>query len=147
MVENTCVGCLLLMGSISDIRTRKISVKLLLLFGILAISYHVFLKIFRVGEGIELLFYLMAVIPGAAMIGLAKVSRESIGYGDGYLLVVIGLFLGIKRTIVILTGALFITALSSMWLLVGKRAGLKKELPFIPALLAAFLLQTLERTW
>ena len=66
-------------------------------------------------------------------------SRGAIGRGDGYLLCVAGVYLGIAGTLSLLSGALFLCAIWSLLLLAIKKAGKKTEIPFVPFLLAAYV--------
>lgn len=138
MVVNSLVGLLLIIAGISDIKTRKVSIKLLLLFGAAALANTIFLQ--RTDVVGMLLGMLLGMIPGIILLLLGKLTRESIGYGDGCLIIIIGIFLGINKTIELMMTALFMAAIYSIFLISFKKAGRKKEMPFVPALFIAFLL-------
>lgn len=134
MAANSLVGLLLIIAGISDIRTRKVSIKLLLLFGAAALVNTIFL------QRTDVVSAIFGMIPGIILLLLGKLTRESVGYGDGCIIIIIGVFLGINKTIELIMTALFMAAIYSVFLISCKKAGRKKEMPFVPVLLIAFLL-------
>lgn len=83
--------------------------------------------------------YLAGGALGACFIALSKISRE-IGMGDGILLVILGLMLGLRRLIGVLFLALVLCALMAAVLCLMGRAGKRSRLPFVPFLLIGFLI-------
>lgn len=83
------------------------------------------------------------IIPGLLCLFLGKISQEGIGYGDGYLISIIGMYLGLWKTVGIVMIALFLIGILSVGLLLLQRANRKTQIPFIPALLMAFGLQAM----
>ncbi len=79
------------------------------------------------------------ILTGGGLLLLSCLSRGAIGRGDGYLLCVAGVYLGIAGTLSLLLGAFFLCAIWSLLLLVIKKAGKKTEIPFVPFLLAAYV--------
>jgi len=80
----------------------------------------------------------LSLIPGGVLLLLAFAAPEGIGTGDGLVLLGIGLFLPWQQMLALLAGAL---ALSSVWgitLMLCHRGGRKTVLPFIPFLWLAF---------
>ena len=130
--EYIMLGCLLIL-SIVDLRTRKISLLPVLLLGLFAMGY-------RFWENESLWEVLTGMLPGGVLLLAAWVIKESIGYGDGIVLLVVGVFCGIKKTVAILGISLILAALMAMLLLVLRRAGRKTELPFLPCLCSGYLL-------
>ena len=130
--EYIMLGCLLIL-SIMDLRTRKISLLPVLLLSLFAMGY-------RFWENESLWEVLTGMLPGGVLLLAAWVTKESIGYGDGIVLLVVGVFCGIKKTVAILGISLIMAALMAMLLLVLRRAGRKTELPFLPCLCSGYLL-------
>lgn len=116
-----------------DLIYKKIPVRAVLLFGAVVLGYR-----FHAGAGLVEL--LTGLVPGAGLLLISFCTRESIGFGDGMILCVLGLFLGIKDALAVLGMALFFAAMLAAVLLVLKRAGRKTELPFLPCLFAGYLL-------
>lgn len=82
-----------------------------------------------------LLAVMLSLVPGAGFFLLSFLTGEKIGYGDGWVLLMIGLFLGIYRCfLVLLLGLVVESAVMILLLAIGK---IKKdsEIPFSPFLL------------
>jgi len=77
------------------------------------------------------------IVIGCCFMLAAKVTRESIGYGDGAAVMVIGVWMGVFQTVEILLMALTMAAIFSIALLLFRRVGRKYAIPFIPFLFAA----------
>ena len=82
----------------------------------------------------------MGLVPGAFVLVLAFVTRESIGAGDGLVLCMLGLFCGWRQCLAVFGMALVLSAVLAMVLVVCRRAGRKTELPFLPSLFGGYLL-------
>lgn len=131
-VELILLGSLVVL-SLMDLRTRKIPLIPVLVLGIICLIY-------RIWSGVSLGEVAAGIIPGGVLLSVSAVTEESIGYGDGLVLVVFGLLCGVAKTVAVLGMALVLAALVSMVLLVLKRAGRKTELPFLPCLCSGYLL-------
>lgn len=123
-----CAGLVLLaMLAAEDIRERKISVNKLLIFALLAVVYRIFMKEFWWQE------ILGAVSPGIMLLLLSWSTNESIGYGDGMTVVVLGLWMGGWFTLQILGIGILLTGIYAVWRVIRKKRGV---IPFVPFLLA-----------
>ena len=80
------------------------------------------------------------LLPGAFCLLLAWVTHQGIGYGDVMLIFACGLSVGWSACIGMVVSAFFLTGLAAFVLLLKYR-GEKKELPFVPFLLAAWMWQ------
>lgn len=77
----------------------------------------------------------LSLVPGAAFFLLGFVTREKVGYGDGWVLLMIGLFLDFPRCFLILLAGLLIESVAALVLLVFRKIQRDKEIPFCPFLL------------
>ena len=77
----------------------------------------------------------MAVLPGMMFWMLSFVTREKVGYGDGWMLVMIGLFTGLWKCFLILLVGLVSESLVVLVLLAIKRVSRNRQIPFAPFLL------------
>ncbi len=77
----------------------------------------------------------LAVLPGAVFWLLSFVTREKVGYGDGWVLMMIGLFAGLQRCFLILLTGLVIESAAALVLLAFGRTTGDREIPFVPFLL------------
>lgn len=77
----------------------------------------------------------MAVLPGMIFWMLSLVTYEKVGYGDGWMLVMIGLFTGLWKCFLILMVGLVSESLSVLVLLAFRRISKDRQIPFAPFLL------------
>jgi len=147
-IKNTAALVFLLGGAATDLKTKKITHKwLLLFFAAGAVLWSADL-LQRAGAGsgairlpanlAPMLVQLMAAfLPGAAMLALSFAARGQIGRGDGFALLVLGFLLPARRIVLILTGAFYLSGFAAALLLVMKKASRGTRLPFLPFLAAA----------
>lgn len=84
---------------------------------------------------VSLLSVAFSMVPGAVFFLLGFVTREKVGYGDGWVLLMIGLFLDLPRCFLILLAALLIESATALILLVLRKIQRDREIPFCPFLL------------
>ncbi|MCH5259932.1 MAG: prepilin peptidase [Lachnospiraceae bacterium] len=77
----------------------------------------------------------MAVLPGMLFWMLSFITREKVGYGDGWMLVMIGLFTGLWKCFLILLVGLVSESLVVLVLLTIRRVSKDCQIPFAPFLL------------
>lgn len=83
-------------------------------------------------------------IAGGCMLGLgflliAKLTNESVGYGDGMMLTATGAFLGLKDNIFLLLYAMLAAAVISVILMIVKKKKKSFRIAFIPFMLAGYI--------
>lgn len=83
---------------------------------------------------------LAGLLPAVAFLFLSWVSKGGVGYGDGLVLFILGGVLGMAKTVEITMIGLGFAAVGSILILMCCREGRKARIPFVPFLLAAFLL-------
>ena len=76
-----------------------------------------------------------SVLPGVVFWMLSFVTREKVGYGDGWLLIMIGIFVGLRNCFLILLTALVLESVAVLILLAVKRISGDRQVPFAPFLL------------
>ena len=119
----------MVISSIGDIRSKEVFLWEIL--GCLGMSFAaVILSIY--GNSFDASDILMSLMPGAFLLLIAYVSRSSMGYGDGLLLLAAGPALGSNVTVMGMIAAVFACGLISGLLLVFKRVGRKARIPFVP---------------
>lgn len=77
----------------------------------------------------------LSVLPGVLFWMLSFVTGEKVGYGDGWLLVMIGVFTGLWKCFLILLVGLTAESLVVLVLLVMGRITKNRQIPFAPFLL------------
>lgn len=105
------------------------------------------------GAGIGLLFWIIlgnrsitlfaGFLPGILLLLFAKISREAIGYGDGLLIVMMGMYLKINSLISVCMWAFSLAGVVALFLLITAKKKGKQEIPFVPFLLVGFLMEVL----
>ncbi len=76
-----------------------------------------------------------SLIPGAGFLLLSFFTREKVGYGDGWVLLMIGLFLGVYRCFLVLLAGLLAESAIAIVLLALRKIQRDREIPFSPFLL------------
>lgn len=120
-----------------DLRYREIPTIVTLCGMIMGVLYCI-------GANRTLTEVLGAMVIGAVFLALGKVTKEAVGYGDGLLLCMMGLFYSSKQLWGICLSAFFLAGIVSIILLVVFRKKGNYQLPFIPFLLVGNLLCYME---
>jgi leader peptidase (prepilin peptidase)/N-methyltransferase len=76
-----------------------------------------------------------ALLPGVIFWAISYVTREKVGYGDGWVLLMIGLFIGAAKCIAVLVAALLAETVCLILLLAMRKIHRDDEVPFVPFLL------------
>ena len=77
----------------------------------------------------------LSVIPGVMFWVLSFVTGEKVGYGDGWMLIMIGLYMGLWKCFLILMAGLISSSLVVLILLMFRKVARDHQLPFAPFLL------------
>lgn len=77
----------------------------------------------------------LSLLPGAGFFLLSFLTGEKVGYGDGWVLLMIGLFLGVYQCFLILLVGLMAESAVAIVLLVLRKIKRDREIPFLPFLL------------
>ncbi len=134
LIKIIVLGEFLFLEGIRDLRKREISMITVIIVGILGgILQFNYIK----DSGLEIVG---GVLIGVVLLILAKVTGEKIGYGDGWVLAVSGLYLGFRGNMYLLLLSLFGASIVSISLLLFKKATRKTELPFVSFMLPSYLL-------
>jgi leader peptidase (prepilin peptidase)/N-methyltransferase len=133
IVINETIGVLLLFCTIEDLRRKKVLIWMLaaaiLVIGI-CVPFSCNHTIWdRIG----------GFIVGIFVMGVSTVTKGKIGMGDGSLLCVTGIGLGLWGNLELFALALLGASVVSIILLVFRMADRKKSIPFVPFLLLGFI--------
>ena len=105
--------------SVQDIRSQKISFRMLTLIASVSIMFTLYKA--AVEGTISWNEILLSLIPGMVMILMSMLTRESIGYGDGLLVFCLGPLFGLQFIISGLIISFFLSGLFSLVILALKR--------------------------
>lgn len=75
---------------------------------------------------------------GVTLCILSKITGNRIGMGDGLVITVIGMFMGVKLTFICMSTAFFLASFAALFLLCIKKAKRNYKMPFIPYIFAAY---------
>ena len=117
-----------------DHRERRISVRMLLLAGILGVILDLWLLETTVME------LIWGVLPGIALLAVSWASRGEIGAGDGLMVMVMGVYLGAGSVLGVFFCASVFAGIMGFILLFFYKKKRDHEMPFAPFLLAAYVL-------
>lgn len=121
-----------------DIKERGIPIKWLLFWAVIEIGYLICFALWK-SDFMLWVNGLFGLIPGIVCVFISYVSREQIGYGDGYVIMLIGFLEGYKKAIGSFLIALFLLVIVAAVLLVIRKATKKTRLPLVPFLVFGYL--------
>lgn len=124
---------ILLVLSVKDIRTRTVSLNLLLAAGICSVIYQIAYG----KENMPLVAGGMAV--GALFLLVSKITEEGLGYGDSFGIFILGTYLGFFDLVSVLMTAFFLLLCVSIPMLIRRKMSKKAALPFYPFLTGGYL--------
>ena len=129
------VGVWLLAVSILDVRYRRVPAFLLALGGVPIVLS----AICRCGnEGAACIDILKGMLPGAILL-VAAFATGKAGYGDGMVLLLLGMTGGEDMVILLFGLSLFFISICAVVLLGRKKADRNTRLPYLPFLATAWL--------
>ena len=133
MLQNTLMLGFFSISAYQDYRKRKINVYFLLTGGIIGLLVHLYSMEFDIieilfGMGIGIMILLYGFLLGGG-----------VGFADGMLLIVSGIFLGFEKNLEVFIAGLFLVGITSLFLSVIKKKGRTYRIPFAPFLLVGYL--------
>ncbi len=137
LVEKTLLLVFLFIVANFDIKTKQVSTKLCVIFGIGALVI-LFISILN-GIEISLFSSIGGMLIGILFIVVAKLSAGAIGAGDGMVMAVVGLYVGFERNLEILFIAFLASALVGIILWITRKKKRKETMPFLPFVLTGYL--------
>lgn len=117
-----------------DYKTKLIEMEWLVFFGALGL-----VGVLLQGDAALLWQSCLGMLVGGALLLLAWISGESIGFGDGWLFVVTGIFLGLLQNFVLLFGSMILAGVFAIGCLTLKKKGRNDRVALAPFVLAAYV--------
>jgi leader peptidase (prepilin peptidase)/N-methyltransferase len=81
---------------------------------------------------------LLRFLPGLLVLLLARLTDESIGYGDGWVLLALGCFLDPEDLVSLCMAAISCAGIAALFLLLVLHRGRHAQIPFVPFLLLGY---------
>ena len=136
MITEVVVGMLLGLQSFWDVKRRYIPSYITMVGAFMG-------AVFSAYEGRSVRELLMALFPGLAILLLGRITQEAIGYGDGMLIGMLGMFYNLDDVVFICMSAFLCSAgISLMMLVIGNKKR-TDTLPFVPFLLIGWIIRFL----
>lgn len=132
MVEQIILAMGLFINAILDIKKRQISVLVVLLMAIFEIGYKFYYDLILFPECI------LSIIPGLIMIIIAFFSDQSIGYGDGLLVMCLGLYMMVEQILFIGIISVTIAGVFAIILVIFGHKKKNYEIPFVPFMVIGY---------
>lgn len=124
---------MLVMCSISDWKKKEIPLWMLLLFSVAVVG------ILFLCPGESAGSRLGGATIGILLFGISKCTKEAVGYGDSWIILLLGLCLGGPKLLQVLLAASLAAGICSVFFLWKLRWRKNATLPFIPFLTLAYL--------
>lgn len=93
------------------------------------------LKVWNGPEGLSIMALGLSLLPGLGFWMLGRITEEKVGYGDGWMLLMIGLYTDLPRCFLILLIGLLAESFAGLALLAFHRISKDQRIPFAPFLL------------
>ena len=132
-INEISIGMILAVQSYWDIKDKEIPVLVNLLGGIGGIVLSLL-------QRRSLKEVLLALVPSLVCLLISFLTREAIGYGDGLLLSVVGMFVSYEVVLEIVFLAISFAGILALFLLVVCHKRGKEKLAFVPFLFGAWLM-------
>ncbi len=132
-IANVVILVFLVILAILDWRKKEIPVLLMLFMSVAVVAFTVFCRTESVrscvaGAGVGLLLFLVS-----------KCTKEAIGYGDSWLILLLGVYLGGLRVVQLMFVASLLSAVCSLFYLWKCHWKRSATIPFVPFLTIAYL--------
>ena len=128
---------IMLIHSITDIKYKKVRFEVTLvglIIGLLFIILDIWKGIFPYEKVGGILF-------GIGCLILGKITNEAIGYGDGMILLMLGLFYHTEQIFIVIFWASLFAIIVALFLMIIFQKNRKYEMPFIPFLTLGMLME------
>jgi len=135
MVQSVLTGVVLIICSYTDIKSQKIYKSVIAVHLVLALIGHLVIR------DLTAVSILLGIVPGLGCILLSAVSKESMGYGDAFLIFSCGFSLGTDRVLAMLFTSFFCVGIWALWLVCFRHGKKKTAIPFVPFLLMGAVIQ------
>lgn len=132
-VANWMIFILLAVVGVIDWRKREIPMSLLFIMSAGVIIFAIYCK------DITLWYRLAGGALGILLFVVSTVTKEAIGYGDSWLILLLGVHLGIFRVLQLLFVASLLAVIFALFYLWVRKWNRDATLPFVPFLTIAYL--------
>ena len=139
-IDQICCISLLLLTAVIDFRFRRIPVYMLAFLNLLAVVWQLYRFVGQKGDMGTLIG---GIGVGAVFFLVSRFTEEGVGYGDSWVILILGIYLGLWEVLEVLAGTCLLLAAVSIICLAVKRMSRRRTLPFVPFLAAGYLMSVL----
>lgn len=132
-IEDFVIFIFLILCSVSDIYCKKIPTVLLQIMSVVILAFGVLLK------KPDMLELLGGIAIGILFFVISKYTGEAIGYGDSWLISLMGIYLGGIHLLEVIATAFFLAGVVSFVGMIWKHWKRTVTIPFVPFLTIAYL--------
>lgn len=135
------VTIILLIETLSDIRTKTVSLIRLAVYLLAALTLNIIFEYqswMSVGTGMSL---------GIILLVYAFATKENIGYGDSLMFIVTGACLGLSDNLRLMFFSLVMAVFVGLAYIIVTKKGLKSRIPFMPCILFTYLIMTMVNAY
>lgn len=132
-MKTIVITIFLILSTLIDLRKKEVNISLCISVALVGLIYEIFIS------KTDILSIILGILPGIFLMLTSIVTNEEIGKGDAAILSTIGIFLGLKKTILVLIYALFSTIIIGGILLLIRKKNKKYKIPFIPFILFSYI--------
>lgn len=94
--------------------------------------------VFLLFERTDGMGFILSLLPGVIALVMAWITREAIGYGDGVVMLVLGLYLTFSQIVFLVMAAILFAGTVALLLLVIRKKSGKYRMAFVPFLAVAY---------
>lgn len=132
-MKTIVITIFLILSTLIDLRKKEVNISLCISVALVGLIYEIFIS------KTDILSIILGILPGIFLMLTSIVTNEEIGKGDAAILGTIGIFLGLKKTILVLIYALFSTIIIGGILLLIRKKNKKYKIPFVPFILFSYI--------
>lgn len=132
-MKTIVITIFLILSTLIDLRKKEVNISLCISVALVGLIYEIFIS------KTDILSIILGILPGIFLMLTSIVTNEEIGKGDAAILSIIGIFLGLKKTILVLIYALFSTIIIGGILLLIRKKNKKYKIPFVPFILFSYI--------
>lgn len=132
-MKTIVITIFLILSTLIDLRKKEVNISLCISVALVGLIYEIFIS------KTDILSIILGILPGIFLMLTSIVTNEEIGKGDAAVLSTIGIFLGLKKTILVLIYALFSTIIIGGILLLIRKKNKKYKIPFVPFILFSYI--------
>ena len=127
--------------SLMDYKIRKVPRDVLISCMLGAVIYRlIFVRI-------DWRLSLAGAMVGAIFVMISKLTKEAIGYGDSFAIIILGIYLGIWGLLEVLVSAFLVLGVIGLFTFVLQKKRGNWSLPFFPFLTVGYLFSVLIGRW